>query len=183
MAVKNVIYRKDADNAGYSLVELIIVIAIIALLAVTLMFSVAMIFSANAKTCANALQSAISDCKVTTMGKADAYLEIYRGSDDNIYAKMYVKESGATDYTEQEPEKIGGKRVTVTCIPEGAGGSGTELTDGGTSVTIRFDRASGSFAAADYANCAGFEIQGGSKHYKLTMTKLTGKTALELVND
>jgi prepilin-type N-terminal cleavage/methylation domain-containing protein len=182
-SVKNVIHRKNSGNAGYSLVELIIVIAIIALLAVTLMFSVAMIFSANAKACANALQSAIADCKVTTMGKADAYLKIYRDSDDNIYAKMYVKESGAADYTEQEPEKIGGKRVTVTCIPEGAGSSGTELTAGGASAIIRFDRASGSFAAADYANCAGFEIQGGSKHYKLTMTKLTGKTALELVND
>jgi prepilin-type N-terminal cleavage/methylation domain-containing protein len=171
------------ENGGYSLVELIIVVAIIAVVATLLILSVSMIFSANAKTCANALQSAIADCKVTTMGKADAYLEIYRDSDDNIYAKMWVKESGATDYTEQEPEKIGGKRVTVTCFPEGAGASGTELTAGGASVTIRFDRASGSFADADYANCAGFEIQGGSKHYKLTLTKLTGKAALELVTD
>jgi prepilin-type N-terminal cleavage/methylation domain-containing protein len=171
------------DAAGYSLVELIIVVAIIAVVATMLMFSISMIFSANAKACANAMQSAISDCKVTTMGKSDAYLEIYRDSDDNIYAKMYVKENGAADFTAQEAQKLGGKRVTVTCIPEGAGTSGTELTAGGTPVTIRFNRASGSFADADYANCAGFDIQGGSRHYKLSLTKLTGKVSLEKVTD
>jgi prepilin-type N-terminal cleavage/methylation domain-containing protein len=169
------------SNAGYSLVELIIVVAIIAVVATMLMFSISMIFSANAKACANAMQSAISDCKVTTMGKSDAYLKIYRGSDDNIYAQMYVEENGVT--TEQEPQKLGGKRVTVTCIPEGAGTSGTELTAGAASVKIRFNRASGSFADAEYANCAGFDIQGGSRHYKLSLTKLTGKVSLEKVTD
>jgi type II secretory pathway pseudopilin PulG len=164
-------------------VELIIVVAIIAVVATMLFFSVSMIFSANAKACANAMQSAISDCKVTTMGKSDAYLEIYLGSDDNIYATMYVKENGATDFTAQEAQKLGGKRVTVTCIPEGAGTSGTELTAGGASVKIRFDRASGSFADAEYANCAGFDIQGGSRHYKLSLTRLTGKVSLEKVTD
>ncbi len=159
-------------------------IAIMAVLVGTLMFSIVMIFSANAKACANAMQSAIADCKVTTMGKSDAYLEIYRDTDGNVYGRMYIKESGSADYTPQEPEKLGGSRVFVGYLPEGAAADAdpTELTAGGAVVRIRFDRSSGSFATAEYADCAALDIQGGSKHYRLTMTRLTGKTTLELVS-
>ncbi|MDE5718505.1 MAG: type II secretion system protein, partial [Lachnospiraceae bacterium] len=56
------------------MVELIIVIAIIALIISTVFYSVVMVFGANAKSCANNIQRAIADCKVTTMGRSSAYI-------------------------------------------------------------------------------------------------------------
>ena len=67
--------RISKNNRGFSLVELIIVIAIIAALIGTVILSVSMVFSANAKACSNDLQRAVADCKVTTMGKAKAGAE------------------------------------------------------------------------------------------------------------
>ena len=72
------------NNSGYSLVELIIVIAIMAVLIGTVFYSITMIFGANAKTCANNIQRAIADCKVTTMGKKEAYMELYRDAEGNV---------------------------------------------------------------------------------------------------
>ena len=171
------------DNKGYSLVELLIVLAIIAAVTITVIFSISMIFSANAKTCAHAMERAIADCKVTTMGKADAYLEIYRDTDGNVYSKMYVYENGAAAPTPMEAEKLGGSKVFVGYLPEGAAvdATPTELVAGGTAVRVHFDRASGSFDATDYANCATFDIQGGSKHYQLKMVRLTGKVSVEVI--
>ncbi len=83
------------DNRGYSIIELIIVLAIIAIIMGTVFYSIILIFSANAKSCANNIQRSIGDCKVTTMGKADAYMELYR-NDDGIYTRMHVTESDGT---------------------------------------------------------------------------------------
>ena len=80
------------NNSGFSLVELIIVIAIIAALIGTVVLSVSMVFSANAKACSNDLQRAIADCKVTTMGKAQAWLIVYRGENDRIYSQLHIME-------------------------------------------------------------------------------------------
>ena len=75
------------------MVELIIVIAIIALIISTVFYSVMMVFSANAKSCANDIQRSIGDCKVTTMGRASAYMTLYRdAANENVYTKMYIWE-------------------------------------------------------------------------------------------
>ena len=53
----------EKDNKGYSLVELIIVIAIMALLTGTAFFSINMIFGAGAKACANDIKEALAENK------------------------------------------------------------------------------------------------------------------------
>ena len=111
--------RISKNNRGFSLVELIIVIAIIAALIGTVILSVSMVFSANAKACSNDLQRAVADCKVTTMGKAKAWLVVYRGDNGRIYSQMHImeqKEGGAVGELEEiteEAQKIGGNRVSV----------------------------------------------------------------------
>ena len=110
------------NNSGFSLVELIIVIAIIAALIGTVVLSVSMVFSANAKACSNDLQRAIADCKVTTMGKAQAWLIVYRGENGRIYSQLHImeqKEGGTVGELEEiteEPQKIGGNRIWM--LPE-----------------------------------------------------------------
>lgn len=162
------------------MVELIIVMAIIAAIMSAVFFSIILIFSANAKSTANDIQRAIGDCKVTTMGKSAAYMELYRdASNDNVYTKMYIWDNAAGAYVESEPQKVGPKKVYVAYMPKG--GSKTELSAGDT-ITICFDRANGGFKADGSGNL--YEIiyvEGGSKKYEISLTELTGKSEVKAV--
>ena len=166
------------DNKGYSLIELVIVIAIIALIISTVFYSLVMVFGANAKSCANDIQRAIGDCKVTTMGKSSAYMELYRDTDQDVYTRMYVRDSSGT-YVPSDPQKVGTSRVYVAYTPKG--GVETELLAGDT-IEIRFDRASGGFTADGSGNIyEKIHVQGGSKNYEIVLTELTGKSEVNLL--
>ena len=197
-------YTRDGkckwNEKGFSLVELIIVIAIMAVVIGTVVFSVSMVFSANAKTCCNNLQRAIADCKVTTMGKSEAWLVLYRGSDNQIYCQMYYNEAVIENDAEgnpkvkkdddgnvimkavpanEEPQKIGGKRVVVTYIDtEGNEHQDlpTDAIDVNKRLTIAFDRSSGSFKNAPKS----MEIIGGNRHYHLEFNEFTGKVTVKI---
>jgi prepilin-type N-terminal cleavage/methylation domain-containing protein len=168
----------ENNNNGYSIIELIIVLAIIAIIISTVFYSIILVFSANAKSCANNMQRSIGDCKVTTMGKSAAYMELYRDADQNVYTRMYVMDSGGS-YVPSEPQKVGTSRVYVAYTPEG--GAETELL-AGDKIEIRFDRASGGFEEDASGNIyEKLHVQGGSKKYEIVLTKLTGKSEVNLV--
>lgn len=172
--------KSEKNNSGFSLVELIIVIAIIAALIGTVILSVSMVFSANAKACSNDLQRAVADCKVTTMGKAQAWLIVYRGENDCIYSQLHIMEqkeggeAGELQEVKEDPQKIGGKRVSVT-YTDASGTPELELPTGADAgIRIEFDRSSGSFKEAPQQ----MQIQGGNRDYKLDFIRLTGKIAV-----
>lgn len=168
----------ENNNNGYSIIELIIVLAIIAIIISTVFYSIILVFSANAKSCANNMQRSIGDCKVTTMGKSAAYMELYRDADQNVYTRMCVMDSGGS-YVPSEPQKVGTSRVYVAYTPEG--GAETELL-AGDKIEIRFDRASGGFEEDASGNIyEKLHVQGGSKKYEIVLTKLTGKSEVNLV--
>lgn len=164
----------NRDNGGYSLIELVIVLAIIAIIMSGVFYSIILIFSANAKSCANNIQRSIGDCKVTTMGKASAYMKLYRNSEGNVYTRMYVWDTSLSDYAESDAQKVGTQKVTVKY--QAKGGTEKELL-AGDEIEIWFDRATGGFA--DNASHIFYEyirVEGGSKNYKIIMTELTGKS-------
>ncbi len=169
------------NNGGYSLIELVIVLAIIAIIMSTVFYSIILIFSANAKSTANDIQRSIGDCKVTTMGRAAAYMELYRdSSNENVYTRMYVMDSSGT-YVPSEPQKVGPRRVTVKYASSEAGIAETELL-AGDSIQIWFDRATGGFAdnvSHTFYDC--IRVEGGSKNYEIRLTKLTGKSEVKAV--
>lgn len=158
---------------------MIIVLAIIAAIMSAVFFSVILIFSANAKSTANDIQRSIGDCKVTTMGRSAAYMELYRdASNENVYTKMYIWDNSVGDYVESEPQKVGPVRVTVAYKEKT--GSRTELTAGDT-IQIWFDRATGGFKPDGSGNL--YEIiyvEGGSKKFEITLTALTGKSEVKV---
>lgn len=173
-----------SGNDGFSLVELIIVVAIMAALLTTVMLSISMVFSANAKACANSIQRAVADCKVTTMGKSAAWLIIYRDTDGVLYGQMHTMEQksgeavGTYEEVVQEPEKLGGKRVSITYTDESGADMGELPVGESNGIRIEFDRSSGSFKDGTIKS---IDIIGGNKHYQLTLIKLTGKLSIELL--
>ncbi|MDE7342174.1 MAG: prepilin-type N-terminal cleavage/methylation domain-containing protein [Lachnospiraceae bacterium] len=172
------------DNKGYSLVELIIVIAIMALLTGTAFFSINMIFGAGAKACANDIKEALAENKVTAMGKSGARVEIYRdASDDCVYAVQWIKSGTSWEPKKADesgnpvPEKLGNSRVYVSYT---TGGTETELTSG-SSLMIGYDRSNGSFTDKNGCTlCEKIYVKGGSRSYELTLIELTGKVELVL---
>ncbi len=170
------------NNEGYSLIELVIVMAIIAVIMSTVFYSIILIFSANAKSTANDIQRAIGDCKVTTMGRTEAYMELYRdASNQNVYTKMYIWDSTAPapDFVESEPQKVGPGKVTVKYRV--SGGTETELL-AGDKIEIWFDRATGGFKEDRSGNIYDLiRVEGGSKNYEIKLIKLTGKSEVKAV--
>lgn len=172
------------NNNGYSLVEIIIVVAIMAILTGGVFFSINMVFAANAKTCANDIKSAIAQCKVNAMGKSDAVLEIYRSDKDQcIYARQWIKESYG--WQAKEPEKISNAKVYVTYTAEY---NSPEELDDTKRILIGFNRSSGSFKKAtnpdsDTSEFApiydGFFVGGGGRKYEIKLEELTGKVSIE----
>lgn len=161
------------DNKGYSMIELMIVLAIMAVLSGTVFYSVTLIFGANARSCANNIQRSIGDCKVTTMGKADAYMVLFRDGDGTVYTQMHLTESDGS-VTEEEPQKVGTGRVDIGYTPKC--GTQTVLMPGD-SIEIRFDRSSGSFVADGNGNIyEEISVRGGSKDYRIEMAELTGRS-------
>ena len=171
------------NNKGYSLVELIVVIAIISVVGMGALWSIIMVFSANAKTCANDIVGAISECKVTTMSKGQGNVRviIYRGVNGNIYSELQMRESsGGSWEAVREAEKIGARKCSV-----GTTDGADDLPDKASAWEIYFDRSSGSFL---YSTDSGkpntsvreIYVQGGRKNYCIKLEELTGKTILEL---
>ncbi|MCH5263501.1 MAG: prepilin-type N-terminal cleavage/methylation domain-containing protein [Lachnospiraceae bacterium] len=180
--------RIEKDNRGYSLVELIIVIAIIAAIGLVATLSAILIFNANGKTCANDIVGAISECKIMTMtkGQGSVQLLIYRdGANGNIYSELQIKDSTTGDWVTANggPEKLGAKKCTV-----GTADGLNDLPESrDTAWRICFDRSTGAFK---YAASAGDDenttyglgdiyVQGGNRRYHIKLEKLTGKQTIE----
>ncbi len=183
--------RIEKDNRGFSLVELIIVIAIIAAVITTAALSVGLVFSANARTCANDIIGAISECKIATMsgGRGNVRLLLYRDAGGNIFSELQTRESSTSDWVtgNDGAEKIGARRCMVGTSDGGddlpqKSGSGVPTLEAGL-WEIYFDRSSGSFLydGATTTSVDDIYVQGGSKNYHIHLEKLTGKTTLELI--
>ena len=177
------------NNRGFSLVELVIVIAIIAVVGLGATLSIILIFSANAKTCANDILGAIAECKIETMskGQGNVKLLLYRdGAGGTVYSELQIRDNASAAWETKggEREKIGASKCTVTS-------GGAEIpTDQSGAWVICYNRSTGAFVEAGDGAAGeattqslldqGIEVQGGSKHYRIKLERLTGKTTKTL---
>lgn len=161
------------NNKGFSLVELIIIIAIMAVLAVSIITYSGMIGNSKARQCAKEIDSHLSETKVCAMSRAQAKMIIYANG-NGVYVTTVQTGRGT------ETEKIGDKGVKVEyCQVRGSDTYTTVGTTEATGVVIEFDRASGALKKMDNGNyCYGFKITAGDSVYKVVIEPLTGKTAV-----
>lgn len=177
--------KKRKNNKGFSLVELVVVIAIMGILVGLTGYGVSLISTKAADECAQRLQIMLERSRTTVMGKSDAYLELYTSGD-----KIVVKETIINgDGTISEPKvvEIGGSGVTLEYyLTENPSATDPVLTGpislGTTPLKIAFSRDSGSLrpstgsvADGNARYCVKFEITKGSKTREVTIVQLTGK--------
>jgi len=175
-------FRKD--NRGYSLVELIVVVAMIAVLVTGISLSISIIYNSNARAGAYNIRSEMADLKVYSMSKdaSSARMKLYRSSyDGDVYAQLQHKEGGSwEDY--RDPQKVATRKVTVTCVKKDGS---LVVLDGGAAnyICMAFDRGTGSMidTVDDTVLVDKIIVEGGHKKYTLILYALTGK--VEVINE
>lgn len=153
------------DNKGYSLVEMIVILAIMAALGGVVVYGLSLVSSKPVTQCARQMQILLEQNRTVAMGKENnTYVVIYKTS-SGIMAQEFINGS-----LSGEPTKIGESTVDVTC---GGSSIGNSVDDG---VKVEFDRSTG--ALKGNAKLV-FVISRGSRVSTLTIERLTGKVRIE----
>lgn len=137
--------REMKDNRGFSLVELVIVLAIMAVLGSSIFYSYRLMIGQYARECANDLSAALNKEKnyaLTRSATVDCYMELSKDS-DGFYVAYYVPASAiatgfGTDDTDPEDDwvEVTGERKKI-----GKAQVDVKLSlSGGTSVTLSADQ-------------------------------------------
>ncbi len=167
------------DNHGFSLVELIIVVAIMAMLAGVVGYGFSMTNGKPAEECAKKLAAAISHARTATMGKYKN--EIFVENIDGIIKvteKTLVRiEDDGTEVRTTRESVVGGKGVTVKYRIDSGGY--TNKLDRGNVIKIQYNAGSGWLKktvpeeAGDYYT--GFEISKAGTVWHVELETMTGK--------
>lgn len=155
------------ENKGFSLVELIIVVAIVAVLGGVALTGMSLLTSRPVDECAKKLQVALEGSRSTTMGKYSGYLE-FTADSNGVYVKEYINGVANGDKV-----KIGKSGVTVS-----AATTSGSVTFGATPYKVEFDRADGSLVTPADGPIT-ITVSNGSRTIIVTVDRLTGRVDLE----
>lgn len=195
------------NNKGFSLVELIVVIAIMAVMIGLTVLSISMIFGTQGKECAQKVASRMDSTKTGSMSRYNEVMELKildKGErteikSDGIYADNYVatikkKNQSFEEYPIGDPEtrKMGAASVIVTAyLSDGSSyvlkkDAAPSATNECEKIVIRYDRTSGSFEEADLGSglisntyYEKITFERGMRTYAIKFVSETGKYVLE----
>lgn len=146
------------QNYGFSLVELIVVVAILGACIGLITANINAIPAREAQRCANEIDAALSRCKIESMAKGGNASMVLECRSDGYYLTM---NAGALT----ETDKIANRRCTVNC-------GGTMSDSSNNTRTFSFQRSTGAFDAG--SDISEITVTGGGRTYKITLYKLTG---------
>lgn len=180
--------QRQKRNLGYTLVEVITVIAIMAVLAGAGISMMGLIPRNQVRKCAKNIISLVEKTRTEAMSFQNARVTIYKKT-DGVYADIYVTKQGTESL--YSTTKLGDADLKVEFEIEADDGSGSCTTyimglDASAGqvekLTIHIDRSSGSFknstlepAGAVTGTCKTIRISKGSAESTLKLVKLTGK--------
>ncbi len=160
-------------NAGFSLIELIVVIAIMTILTVGIAISLSSVSGQKAKAATKTIYSSLEYAQTAAMAKATAYLEICQ-KDDGYY--LTVVEGSATQPVRKE-KKLCDDSVTISYTTKG---SAVAQTIDASPFQITFDHVTGAMLpvgeAADGSPiyCNGIVVSKGSYEGQIDLVPETG---------
>lgn len=169
--------KRKIGNQGFSLVELVIVVAIMVIIGGFAVAGISILTSRPVDECAKKIQIALEGGRNTTMGKLSATISFYTDGDGNVYVEEII-DGKLPGYVKQI-----GQDVVKVHYKNSAGH--TELL-GTTKLTMQFDRASGSLKPqSDGKYIVSFIVSrgtSGSPGYReitVNIDKLTGRVTVQ----
>lgn len=161
---------KNSKNAGFTLVELVIVVAIFTLLIGSGISMMGLLNGKDAKETQTNITSILGKARIETMSKKSLKLEIYKDDANGPYFWRYIVD-GVTD---THSEQIATKRVIVRYEKDN---SGTYIDIApGASLILEFDRSSGALKAfSDGTYCTGIRVSQGSVDRNIQIFPATGR--------
>lgn len=188
---KNNMENIRKNNKGYSIQELIIVIAIMAILVGFATISVSIITGWDARECAEEIESHLNHVRTNALSKLGAEMRITRDGTSDEYTIEYVEYNFQGDASGSLVEVatvtrtylIGKENVTIECFFD----DGTDLIISDLqNVSLGFDRSSGAFTEVKINDltrsnvyCTSMEITRAGTTYAINMVPKTGKIELE----
>ncbi len=156
------------NDRGFTLIELIIVIAILGVLLGVASYSIGYVSTTKAKNFSTKLSALISQCRVDTLSgsPADTYLEVTL-EDDGYYGTLYEGKNG-DDPVVKSREKLGPKNLSCTYID-----AVTEKTVDDTdnnNIKVSFTRATGAFSST----VTQIDVATGAGGYTISLVRTTG---------
>lgn len=162
-------------NHGFSLIELVIVIAIMVILGGAAFTGLSLLTSRPVDECAKKIQIALEGNRNTTMGKLSSSIS-FSADASGVWAEETINGS-STGKT-----LIGQNGVTVQYVLKKAGDtSETVVTLGSVPLVITFDRATGSqnYQADGVSYVSEIRVSRGDRELIVTVDRLTGRVDLE----
>ena len=170
-------------NKGFSLVELVVVIAIMGVLISVLLPTLDTLFSASTRNCATNINSLLARCKVYAMGRNDdIVVMIYKGADGKIWGE-YIEGT-----TPGQIEQLGDSRVEISVTPPDAASYSPTKDQ---PLYVSFNRATGGLClfgndrnvvlAPTAGQCALISITSAGKPYEISIYATTGKHGVNLL--
>lgn len=156
---------KSSYNGGYTLVELIVVIAIMAVLTGMLSLGISMMFSRDAQSVAVTIDDELSEVRMMSMSRAGNYTMTLHTTSDVSKDNKIIIDDGDSSTPQREISLNKSVKITV----EQKNGSGTYSTSGGEDIEIVFDKGNGSVKTIDGSPASGV--------YVITVSSSAGGTA------
>lgn len=158
------------ENKGFSLIELIVVLAIISILTGTAVFGIQSLANRQVIRCIDNIESYLGKTKVSALAKNNkSYIEIYH-TDEGCFVDSYVSDEL------ENTEKIGNSDLEVSYYK--SGGVKTVLT-GSERLKISFKRDSGALTPlegeAGTVYCEKIEVAKGTIKRAVILIEATGK--------
>ncbi len=168
------------DNAGFSLVELIVVLAMLIILTGVGAYGIGQITGFRAREAADKITSSITENKIETLGKAKSSggmaWELYE--DDGDYFVRTIYDIGLGTQYEGAAEQVNDGKVEVWVGNKQAGGSVRHKMAADEVYRIYFNRATGAVCDSTGATATKnpyIVVSYGSKDYEIEVIAKTGK--------
>lgn len=125
--------KRGKGNQGFSLVELLVVLAIMAVLATAAVTGIGMLSGARMSQCVKKLDSALSEARVATMSKGSGSFLLFRDEKGNYYVQIGTGEM----------QKVAEDTVAISYVDSGSALEHPITKDG--PLEIRYAAGSGAF--------------------------------------
>ena len=181
------------SNAGFSLIEIIVVVLIIAIAAGAAIMSLSAALRANTTRAATELSSVISEARIEAMSRPGGSVElrVYQsGSDGRFYADIVMKKTGKADAAGTssggsekiiESKSVASGAVSLSASDSSAAAGRSAEIKGSSSAVIKFDKSSGRLSSFKVGTGSGYDsvVISGAKTSTVRIAKMTGRSYVE----